>query len=88
MTFMMVMFFQAIVISTTMVFITSGFIWVTQIIANIRHSSKDTPNMGYAISQQALISFIPLYIRGCPENLMQIKPAPTFVVLYSLAILI
>jgi len=44
--------------------------------------------MRYAITQQALISFIPVYVRACPSNLLGLKPHPGFAALYLLSILV
>ncbi|TNV80753.1 hypothetical protein FGO68_gene392 [Halteria grandinella] len=42
--------------------------------------------MGYAISQQLSISLLPLYLRGCPTNIMSLKPSPTFITAYLFVI--
>eukprot|EP00347_Sterkiella_histriomuscorum_P004919 403358576 len=85
-TFIMITYFQLILISSTLTLFLSGLVWVPQIIKNIQYCSRNTPNIGFAISQQLLVSFLPLYLRGCPNNLLKIKPQPGFCFLYALFI--
>mmetsp|Transcript_37007 Transcript_37007/g.35728 ORF Transcript_37007/g.35728 Transcript_37007/m.35728 type:complete len:82 (-) Transcript_37007:532-777(-) len=50
-TFMMIVFFQVILMHDFLIILFSGCLWITQIVRNYQTCSRDTPKMSYALIQ-------------------------------------
>lgn len=63
---------ERIVGSPIALFLLSGSTLFPQIIENAINKSRNTPNMGFAVFLMATQCFFPLYIKGCPSNVMEL----------------
>jgi len=63
-----------ILYSNVMLIIFNCSLWLPQIYLNYKTRSRQTPNLGYVIAATLCHSFLPLYIKGCPYNLLDKEP--------------
>ena len=55
-------------------FAISGLVLIPQIVLNAINKSRNTPSMSFAVLMAVTQAFFPLYIRGCPQNILELKP--------------
>ena len=52
----------------------SGLVLVPQIVLNAINNLRNTLSMSFCILMAVTQAFFPLYIRGCPQNILELKP--------------
>jgi len=65
---LMVILISSMFYNLTVLFILSGFVWVPQIIKNMQTKARNCPDNKFVISMALSQCFLPLYIRGYPNN--------------------
>jgi len=64
---------ERIIGSDITLFLLCGSTLFPQIIENAINKSRNTPSMGFAIMMMVTQCFFPIYIKGCPSNVMELK---------------
>ena len=64
---------ERIIGSDITLFLLCGSTLFPQIIENAINKSRNTPSMGFAIMMMVTQCFFPVYIKGCPSNVMELK---------------
>lgn len=66
--------------------IVNGLVWVPQILKNSMNKARNVPDNKFIISMTLTQSFLPLYLRGCPNNQFLAEPNQTWSFFFLLLI--
>ena len=67
-------FIRYIIVNPILVSLLNGCVWIPQILENVRNRSRNTPQIKFAVSLSVSQVLVPVYLRGCPENLLYLEP--------------
>ena len=63
-----------IIYNSALLFMFNASIWLPQIYRNYKKRCRQTPDMSFAVALTCCHSFLPIYMRGCPYNLLDKQP--------------
>lgn len=69
-------------------FLFSGGVLIPQIIENAINKSRNTPNSSFAIFMMITQCFFPLYIKGWPDNILELEPDMNWAICFSAFIIV
>lgn len=63
--------------------VVNGFVWIPQIVKNAINKARNVPDTKFILSMTLTQCFLPLYLRGCPENQFLAEPHPLFCLVFT-----